>query len=130
MTDLAAKRRYLRDENKKFTAKLQPVPIPPDYDTKQGAPLKAWRSRDFLVTLYDDPSGYKRLSILRTEIDFMGRWKDGIAWDDLQRLKNEAGFAHQWAVECYPEWAQVVNVANIRHLFLLPQRPPFGWFTP
>lgn len=53
-----------------------------------------------------------RLSILRTSVKG-DRWTDGITWDDLQRLKFEAGYGDAWAVELFPADAEVVNVANI-----------------
>ena len=88
-------------------------------------PLKVWRSRDFLVQLHPE-SGATRLSINRTVLDG-DRWADGIDWDTLQRLKAEAGFALHWAVEVFPPVTDVVNVANMRHLFLLPEAPGYAW---
>jgi len=90
-------------------------------------PLRVWRSRDFLVQLCRDPSGKERLSINRTAIDSTGRWKDGIRWEELQRLKAEAGFGDVQAVEIYPSNEDVVNDANIRHLFLMREPLPFAW---
>lgn len=55
------------------------------------------------------------------------RAKDGIHWDDIQRLKAEAGFATAWAVECYPAAGQVVDVANMRHIFIMPEAPDWAW---
>lgn len=43
------------------------------------------------------------------------------------RLKAECGRGDKWAVELYPPDEAVVNVANIRHLWLLPEPPAFGW---
>ena len=92
------------------------------------APVQVWRSRDFLVQLYfEAKTGFHRLSCTRTELKSDGSYKDGITWDELMRLKREAGFGNKWAVECYPADAEIVNVANHRHLFLLPAKPPFGW---
>lgn len=31
------------------------------------------------------------------------------------------------AVEIYPAERDIVNVANMRHLWVLPERLPFGW---
>jgi len=66
----------------------------------------------------------------RTHVDpTILRWVDGITWDDLQRLKREAGYGDREAVEVYPPAACVVNEANIRHLWILPSRMPFSWGT-
>jgi hypothetical protein len=32
-----------------------------------------------------------------------------------------------WAVEIYPADGDVVAVANMRHLWLLPEAPAFAW---
>jgi hypothetical protein len=130
MNDLKAKRQYLRDENKKYSTQLVEIsadsPMARMFPAK--APKRAWRSRDFLVQLFTDASGMRRLSINRTEINSDGRWKDGITWDELQRLKREAGFGHIQAIEFYPPDEHIVCDANIRHLFLLESSPlPFAW---
>lgn len=54
-------------------------------------------------------------------------WKDGITWDQLQQIKSEVGYGNKCAVEVYPEDNNVVNVANMRHLFVLLERPVFAW---
>lgn len=90
------------------------------------APKRAWRSRDFLAQLYDQ-NGQWRLSVNRAEIGSDGRWKDGITWDELQRIKSECGFGDRFAVEVFPPNEHVVNDANIRHLFLLDEKPAYSW---
>lgn len=92
-----------------------------------GHPLAVWRSRRFLVTHWLDRNGHQRLTCQRTKLTPAGEWVDGITWDDLQRLKGEAGFADHWAVEVYPPDKRVTNVANLRHLWLLPTAPDFAW---
>ena len=90
-------------------------------------PVAMWRSRHFLVSQYRAPApAVARPSIHRTTLDG-DRWADGITWDELQRLKCEAGFDECWAVEAYPPAREVVNVANIRHLWLLPEAPAYFW---
>jgi hypothetical protein len=130
MNELKAKRAYLRDENKKFSAALTEIPCEGDMHRlmPSKAPKRAWRSRDFLVQLYHDPSGLRRLSVNRTELNSDGGWKDGITWDELQRLKREAGFGHVQAIEFYPPDSEIVYDANFRHLFLMEENPlPFAW---
>lgn len=91
-------------------------------------PLKVWRSRGFLVQAHvAKPPAVCRLSINRTALQG-GRWVDGITWDDLQRLKREAGYGSHDAIEIYPADVDVVNVANIRHLWVMPPDSlPFAW---
>jgi hypothetical protein len=80
------------------------------------------------VQVYDEPNGITRLSIHRCQFDTKSKqWKDGISWDDLQTLKALAGYADRVGVELYPSEADVVNVANIRHIFLLTEAPAFMW---
>ena len=90
-------------------------------------PTRAWCSRRFTVQLFVEGPGRERLSISIAAFDDAGRWKDGISWDDLQRLKTEAGFGGRWAVECFPPTSEVVNVSNMRHLWLIETPTAFGW---
>lgn len=93
--------------------------------------LGLFRSRQFLLQVFHDKNGGLRLSVNRTEYDERKQsWREDISWDELQRLKAEAGFADRWAVEIYPAADAVVNVANMRHLWLLGEAPAFAWNTP
>jgi hypothetical protein len=93
--------------------------------------IAAKRSRDFLVQIYAEPDGIIRLSIQRCQIDLnTGSWLDGITWDELQHLKTLAGYGDRVAVEIYPPDSEVVNIANIRHLWLLNEAPAFMWQKP
>lgn len=92
-------------------------------------PFEVWRSRDFLAQLYEERSGFVRVSVNRTHQPDGQDWAEGISWDDLQRVKREIGRADAWAVEVYPADAEVVNEANMRHLWLLGEAPPFAWQT-
>ncbi|MGL0761287.1 DUF4222 domain-containing protein [Citrobacter freundii] len=56
-----------------------------------------------------------------------GRWKDGISWDALQEIKNAVGYADRDAVEIYPAQKDVVNVANMRHLWIVNEPLNFAW---
>lgn len=117
-------RRELMTENQQWPREMrvfheafEPVP---------GAPIKAWRSRKFLAQLYQD-KGFLRLSVNRAEVTNDGHWKDGITWDDLQEVKRQCGFGDCWAVEIFPAEDEVVNVAAIRHLFLMKSAPSCAW---
>jgi hypothetical protein len=123
--------RALDRENRQWSERLVEVPRefwPVDgMATATGSIAQAvWRSRRFLVVVWDQ-GGTTRLSIQRTDFDPRARHqRDGITWDDLQRLKAEAGYGDATAVEIYPPDARKVNVANIRHLFLV-DAPAFMW---
>jgi hypothetical protein len=123
-------RRPLARENAKLPAALQLVPRSEWPEHLQAAPIcRVWRSRDYLVQEYVEAAPVRvRLSILRTTLDpNVGRWVDGITWDDLQRIKNEVGYGAADAVEIYPADSDVVNVANLRHLWVMAEPVPFAW---
>lgn len=52
---------------------------------------------------------------------------DQITWDQLQTIKSELGFGDWYAVEVYPANADLVNDANMRHLWMLETRLSIGW---
>lgn len=116
-----SKAAVLRRENARFGRRFV------DIDVTGTTATRALRNRDWLIQFFDD-NGIIRLSICRAKLDPTGtRWADGITWDELQWLKAEAGFADSWAVEVFPPDDQVVNVANMRHLWVLPGAPDYGW---
>lgn len=99
-------------------------------DNKPKNLIEAFRSENFLAQVYRE-GDYIRISVNTAKIDKNGtQWKDGIAWDDLQRIKSEIGYGDKAAVEVYPPDDKVVNVANMRHLFVLPELPAFMWRSP
>ena len=122
-------RRQIHAENREFGPVLTDVPVTAAIASRPGAPVRALRSRAHLVQVFAEADGVVRLSVQRTDIRPDGEWADGISWDDLQRLKAEAGYGDREAVEVYPPDADVVNVAAIRHLWVLPEgeRVPFSW---
>jgi hypothetical protein len=96
------------------------------------APDKAWRSRNFVVQLYDrEGEGAPRLSIQRTMANQCIRPANKdlrpISWDELMAVKSVVGYGDHWAVELYPSNDQVVDDCPMRHLWLLPGEPPIGW---
>lgn len=123
-----AERKALDAENKKWPKHLVQCgdaeigyPRPPMLkEVRPGARAGFW-SRSM-----DAGSGLERLSIHRTTIK-NGRWSDGILWDDMQRLKSECGRGDKCGVEVYPADEDLVNVANVRHVFILPEAPAFAW---
>lgn len=124
-------RRHLERENARRPLYLEGIrreDWPDSMAYSQNAPFAVWRSRHFMVQFYKEPTPglIGRLSIHRTSLHG-DRWADGITWDEVQRLKAEAGFPEAWAVEIYPPDAEVVNVANIRHVWILDAPPAYAW---
>jgi hypothetical protein len=128
ITTTREQRRQLERDNAKLPFVMTPVPTstwPANQDPRLVA---VWRSRGFLAQVFDEKDGITRLSINRTTLSAAtGRWAEEIAWDDLQRIKQECGFGQQDAVEVYPADHDVVNVANMRHLWILPEELSFKW---
>lgn len=119
-------RRQLVRDNAKQPRTLMSVPRNqwPDPLAPQRRVL---RSREFLVQEFDAPEpAFVRLSVNRTTLNGE-RWDEGITWEELQRVKAECGYPLAWAVEIYPSQGEVVNVANMRHLWLLREAPAFAW---
>lgn len=124
-------RRQLQRTNAKLPLVLQPVALDGWSSTMLAEPrlVEVWRSRDFLVQVFVEEGGLvTRLSVNRTVLNpSTGRWLEGITWDDLQRLKRECGRGALFAVEVYPADRDIINVASIRHLWVLPQPLHFAW---
>lgn len=89
--------------------------------------FKILRSKDFFVQLFRQGAGVIRITVNRTQLKAPGRWVDGITWDELQKIKSQLGYGHRDAVEVYPKDKDVVNVANMRHLWILPDPLGFIW---
>ena len=129
--DIRQIRAGIRQMVKQRTEKLEQIPKdqwPDDSsDTKECERLAVWISSGFLVQLLRDRThNVSRITVNRVAIDNQGRWRDGITWDELQHIKNEIGFSTDWLVEIFPPSDRVVNVANMRHLWIVP-KPQFAW---
>lgn len=126
-------RAYITAENQKWPAELKNVPREnwPAQRLDAACPIVGlMRSRGFLCQVYHEPehpSVLVRLSIHRTALADDGGWVDGITWDDLHRLKAEAGYAAYDAVEVYPAAGNLVCVANLRHLWVMREPLSFKW---
>ena len=82
--------------------------------TPQGL-VEVWLSKVYLVQVYmhPDEAPYRRLSIRRVDgSEILERW------DELQAIKNDVYGKDAVAFELFPNQANVVNVANIRHLWI------------
>ena len=118
-------RRLLEKENAKQSRTLQPVPRSewPDHPRQ---PKEVWRSRDYLVQVYAEGAGIERISVSSTTLQGE-RWADGLSWEDLMALKRQCGRGDRDALEVYPADKDVVNVANMRHLWLPTEPVAFAW---
>jgi hypothetical protein len=127
--EIRQKQKFLREENKKYSFRLIDIPESswPQHSPK---PSEVWRSNQHIVQIFPLKDGASRMTVCRTMIGEDGRWLDGIKWDDLMRLKEECGYGRDWAVEIFPPSDCVVNVANMRHLWLVPDPPAFAWLPP
>lgn len=122
-------RRGIQQVSSSYGLALQRVPDwawLPQY-VNNPKPIEVWRSYKYLVQVYDEQARIVRLSICRAAIKPDGTWDDGLTWDELQRLKAECGRGDLDAVEVYPSGKDVVNVANMRHLWVFPTALPFKW---
>lgn len=123
ITTTKSARKYLKRENEKWPWHLEDIPREQWPASKISSRIRLMRSRDFLVQVFDLGKGIVRLSINRTDLNGAGRFTDSITWDELQQLKFQCGYGDRDAVEVYPAQKDVVNVANMRHLFVYVDAP-------
>lgn len=122
--------REVNRDSKKFPRHLIKIPdeqIPPARPDFKSAPVEIWRSNKFLLQVFEEDNGIERLSIQKTRLRDDGEFDDNIGWDDLQRLKSECGRGDKQAIEIFPADKDVVNVANMRHLWVLTEPMEFTW---
>lgn len=124
----------------KELAKLKPMiltPMPrelwPDIAGMTKKPIEVFESRWFLVQVFDEGlfEGrlLHRLTVCRAAIDKNGGWKQDISWEELQNtIKNNCGYGDWYGIEIYPRDKDVVNVANMRHLWVMDSPLGIGWF--
>ncbi len=118
--------RVLMVRNLNYPVKLERLKVPAFPPI-----IELWRSRGFLVQVMVKENGAQRISINRTSIDCdTGRWTGGITWDELRQIKIELGLADKFAVEIYPAEKDVVDVSNMRHLWILDEPLDFAWRKP
>lgn len=121
-----AQRRQLERDNAKQPSALCEVPRE-QWPSPAAPQLRVLRSREFLVQEFEATAPAKvRLSVCRTTLTG-DRWQDGIAWEELQRLKRECGYGDADAIEVFPADADVVNVANMRHMWVMADPVACAW---
>jgi hypothetical protein len=124
---ITQRRKQLRAENKKYSDQL--VEISKDrWPDAPASLLRAYRSKNFLVQVYGEASG-ERVSVCRAALDHKGEWRQDITWDELWTIKNQLGYGDAYAIEIYPQRIDFVNVANMRHLWILHEPLDVGWFA-
>ena len=124
--EIKAIKKAIAENNRRYTDNF--VELPREEIGKPFPPERVWRNKRYLVSLYiDSINGHLRLSIQRTTINDDGTYEDGISWDKLQEIKSQVGFGDWWGLEVFPVDWHLVNVSNIRHIWLFRERPPFAW---
>ena len=83
--------------------------------------VSVWKNNIYLVQVYHRAHGCDVALQLAVRRHDEG---DGIGWDDLQRIKNEVVGDERIAIEVYPAQGDVIDQANMRHLFVLPVGMP------
>lgn len=121
----------LQDKNQEVGNKLVPVPMNEWPKSLLFNPLRVWRSREFLVQEYIE-NNHIRISVTDArKVHGFGKedFKFGkaITWDELQWIKRQIGYDDRCAVEVYPPDDLIVNEANMRHLWILPEVPEYCW---
>lgn len=109
-----------------YTRHMQKVPRDewPLMLSLESIPLDVWKSIDYMAVLYRQAAdGLIRLTVNCVKNNGRGDFRDGITWDELQRIKNECLGPDTWCVENYPSEDKLVNVKNQRHLFVLDKPP-------
>ncbi len=99
------------------------------WPTSDSRYLRVFKNDKYLVQTMTD-NGFIRITVnLIENIGTMmtPKWAEGISWDNLQNIKDSIGFKDRWCVECYPPTQDIINVANMRHLWVLEEMPKFGW---
>lgn len=121
--------KILEKENAKRPVVLTMIPASAwpakPYDPSR---VEVWISQKYLVQVFNEDGGIVRLSVNRTMPRLNGGWMENITWDELQDIKRDIGRGDSYAVEVYPRDGDVVNVANMRHLWILPEPLTVGWF--
>ena len=88
-------------------------------------PTRAYADETYVVMIATEPASIGPVDHL------MIRRHDGQqirSWSDLQRIKDELGYADRSAVEIFPPASELVDHAPLYHLWVMPDgfRLPFG----
>jgi len=112
------------------TDKMEWVPKnlwPEGWNKHKHPPSIVYLSAHFLALIYPDDN-YTRISICRTSrMEDQSDWQDNISWEEIQKIKSECGYGQMDAMEIYPRDSDVVNVANLRHIWVSKKPIPCAW---
>ena len=120
----------LRQLNAVQTESMERVPFAAQHRNAPPGLISVFRSKRYLAQLFATlHEGVLRLSVNRSTMQVGAtRWDDGLTWDELQQIKRECGYGDCDAVEVYPSDGDIVNDANMRHLFIYESAScPFVW---
>jgi hypothetical protein len=120
-------RQQMMRDNAKRPLMLERVP-PEQWPTRVRGVIEVWLSRKYLVQVYKEADGMLRASVNRTTLRADGHWEENLTWDEMQEIKRQIGYADRYAIEVLPRDCDIVNVANMRHMWILPAPLPIGWF--
>lgn len=115
-------RKYIESENKKY---------PDDSFIKIDVPthvynlIAGYRSKNFIAQIYSEKNAV-RISVVRTKLKDDGGFEEKITWEELMWIKDKLGYGNYDAVEILPKNSDVVNVANMRHIWI-PDQNLFGF---
>ena len=124
--NISAINKIIEKENKEWPLELKIVPKEKWPTVPQVRLFKVWRSRGFIVQEYQEDKAI-RLTVNRTVIDDKGDYVGGNTWEELQSLKHQCGYSDRCGVEIYPPDKDVMNVANMRHLWIPDDDPEYRW---
>lgn len=126
---------YAAAEAKKRPARLAEIPRErwPRNLAGEAERTHVWHSQRFLVQMFDEAPfqgiDTRRISVCRVTLLQDGRWEEGLSWEELMQVKREIGFGDWYALEIFPRDGDIVNVANMRHLWMLATPLSIGWFA-
>lgn len=118
-------RRALEKANAAFPPCLVPI-HPEEWPAILPRLQQVWRSSKFLVQVFNERGSMVRLSVCRTSHNG-DSWVDNITWGELMQIKRECGYGDRDALEVFPPDRDIVNVANMRHLWIPADPVPFAW---
>ena len=126
-TELSDLRKFLAKDNARFTKEMVQIPVEqwPKDDIPEGL-VEVWRSCNILCQVYYLGEDAFRVSMNRSALDQFGNWEDTLSWDEIQEVKRQIGRGDHLAVEVYPRQKDIVNVAHMRHIWIIPGLE-LGW---
>lgn len=97
----------------------------PTYVRRPNGIEKFWKNSLYTVQLFTKPSEWGDIKLLMVRRNDEGPIR---SWSDMQRVKNELAGEDRIAVEVYPKEADLIDQANMYHLWVLPEgfNLPFG----